>query len=104
MRKAPENLTAWEIMQRVFHYEWSYAWLVDSIGLLRRAIEIDPTLAEAHALLAARLAYMLWYGELDKVESSLAHAERALELAPDNTSARALVRELEQEAQRQSPR
>jgi TolB-like protein/Tfp pilus assembly protein PilF len=85
MRKAPENLTAWEIMQRVFYYEWSYEWLTDSIDLLRRAIEIDPTLAEAHALLAARLAYMLWYGEFDKVVSSLAHAERALKLAPNNT-------------------
>lgn len=86
VRKAPESLTAWEIFQQARYYEWSYEWLTKSITLLKRAIELDPELAEAHALLAARMAYMIWYGHLDSVAQSLAHAARALELAPDNAN------------------
>jgi adenylate cyclase len=34
--------------------------------------------------LAARLAYMMWYGQLEQVALSVPHAERSLALAPDN--------------------
>jgi adenylate cyclase len=86
IRKAPESLSAWEIFQQARYYEWSYDWLTKSITLLKRAIELDPELAEAHALLAARMAYMIWYGHLNSVAQSLTHAARALELAPDNAN------------------
>ncbi len=84
VRRPAESLNAWEIVQKVRFYGWSAQWLSESIALLARAIELDPTLAEAHALLAARMAYMIWYGQHESVSKSMIHAERALELAPDN--------------------
>ena len=85
-RKPPQSLNAWEIFQQARTYEWSYQWLSESIALLKRAIELDPSLADAHALLAARMAYMIWYGQLESVAQSLTHADRALVLAPDNAN------------------
>ena len=85
-KKPPESLNAWEIFQRARYYEWSHDGLRKSIELLRRAVDLDPTLAEARGLLAARMAYMIWYGDFASVAASLAIADQALELAPDNTN------------------
>lgn len=84
--KPPSSLSAWEMVVQALYYGWSEQWMKDSIQILRRAIELDPLLAEAHALLAARLAYMAWFGDFAAVADSLTHAKRALDLAPDNAN------------------
>jgi adenylate cyclase len=47
-----------------------------SVGLLERAIELNPNLAMAHGLLA------ISYASLDRPADGLAHIERALRLSP----------------------
>lgn len=84
--KPPSSLTAWEMVVQALYYGWSEQWMKDSIQMLRRAVELDPLLAEGHALLAARLAYMVWFGDFAAVAESLSCAERALSLAPDNAN------------------
>lgn len=84
--KPPGNRSAWEMVVQALYYGWSEQWMKESIQMLRRAIELDPLLAEGHALLAARLAYMVWFGDFAAVAESLACAKRALSLAPDNAN------------------
>jgi TolB-like protein/cytochrome c-type biogenesis protein CcmH/NrfG len=86
VKRPPDSWNAWEIFQEARHYEWSAEWLRRSIVSLERAIKLDPRLAEAHALLAARRAYMMWFGDFESLVRSLTDAERSLELAPDNTN------------------
>lgn len=81
----PDDMNAWELLQRAMYYGWSQDWLLDSIGLLEKSISMEESLAEAHALLAARLAYMMWYGDFEKVARSMEHAQRALSLAPESS-------------------
>jgi tetratricopeptide (TPR) repeat protein len=83
--KRMDDLNAWELLHRAMYYGWTYDWLVDSIALLEKSIQMDETLAESHALLAARLAYMIWYGDMEKVARSMKHAQRALALEPESS-------------------
>lgn len=84
--KPPSSLSAWEMVVQALYYGWSEEWMKNSIQTLRHAVELDPQLAEAHALLAARLAYMTWFGDFAAVAESLGYAQRALDLAPDNAN------------------
>ncbi|NMG28539.1 winged helix-turn-helix domain-containing protein [Aromatoleum evansii] len=84
-RKPTENLDAYDLFQRARSEK--HKLTVDSereaVTLLRRAIELDPNFAEAHALLG-------WVGALERLfggtgasyEESLAQVQRSLELHP----------------------
>lgn len=87
--KPPESLDAWGCVVRAMPYIWT--WVVqnedDGINLLKRAIELDPTYARARSLLAWALATRVVLGNLDfesGISESLALAQRALELDPDD--------------------
>jgi TolB-like protein len=53
-RKPPENLAAWECYQRGFWHLWGFTkpGFAEAENLFRRAIEIEPGLARAHAALS----------------------------------------------------
>ncbi len=53
--------------------------------LFKRAIELDPDFALAHAALGACYAQrgLAWYAGLESADQALPHAQRALELEPD---------------------
>jgi TolB-like protein/DNA-binding winged helix-turn-helix (wHTH) protein/Flp pilus assembly protein TadD len=53
-RKAPENLAAWECYQRGFWHLWGFTkpGFAEAEALFRRATEIEPGLARAHAALS----------------------------------------------------
>lgn len=82
--RSPEQLGAWELFQRARSYKWSYDWLKESIEVLERAIELDARSAQAHALLSARLAYLIWYGEFDQIERAFQHLAIAMEISPQD--------------------
>jgi adenylate cyclase len=60
--------------------------------LFRRAIELDPAFAQAHAALAANCAWLYqWRGRHpEHLEEALRESERALELRPDLAEAHAV--------------
>lgn len=84
-RKSPTELNAWELFMRARTYNWSRDWLHQSIELLERAIAIDPAAASARALLAARFAYLIWYGEFENAGRALEQIDKALELDPNDS-------------------
>ena len=84
VKKSTAELSAWEIFQRARTYNWSFPWLKQSIDELRRAVNLDPHSAQPRALLAARLAYLVWYGEFDQFGEAQEHLEVALELQPQD--------------------
>lgn len=84
-RKPTENLDAYDLFQRARgeKHKLTVASEREAVALLRRAIELDPNFAEAHALLG-------WVGALERLfggtgasyEESLARVQRSLELHP----------------------
>jgi non-specific serine/threonine protein kinase len=88
-RTAPENLDAWGLVRRAYHF-WNHAWtpegVEDALNLLRRAVQLDPSYAAARAFLALYLIqrtvnFISPNPEADMREA-LAAASTAIELAP----------------------
>lgn len=85
LRKPTENLDAYDLFQQARSEKHKHT--VDSerraAALLRRAIELDPTFAEAYALLGWVSALeRLFGGTGASYEEALAHVRRSLELHP----------------------
>ena len=88
-RAAPENLDAWGLVRRAYHF-WNHAWtpegVDDALNLLRRAVELDPAYSAAHAFLGFYLIqrvvnYISPNPQADRTEA-LAAAAKAMDLAP----------------------
>ena len=77
-----DQLSAWEIYQRARRYDWSGKWLRRSIDELKEAVELEPELAPAHALLACRMVYLLWHGDFSFFNQVFEHLKTAQSLAP----------------------
>jgi adenylate cyclase len=95
MRKAPENLSAWEAYQRALS-QWLWASdLSAPTHFLRRAIALDPRFAPAHAMLASRYIWeaSIGAGAPPGESARLAEGEAriALELDPDSALAHAVL-------------
>jgi serine/threonine protein kinase/tetratricopeptide (TPR) repeat protein len=91
-KASPEELDAWGLVRKAYHF-WNYGFrpegIGDSLNLLRRAVELDPHYANAHAFLGLylieKVALMLSeHPEQDRVEAQAA-VDRAFELAPNDT-------------------
>ncbi|MEP9387850.1 adenylate/guanylate cyclase domain-containing protein [Mesorhizobium sp. KR9-304] len=87
--RPPESLDAWGCVVRAMPQIWT--WVVQDedggINLLKRAIELDPSYARAHSLLAWALATRVVLGNIDYergIADSLALAQRAIDLDPDD--------------------
>jgi adenylate cyclase len=93
-RKPPENLDAWELLQRGlshFHHI-NKADHAEAMRLFREAIALDPEFAAAHAYLAFALSTSVLYGYVEDtakaVASARAVAEQAVSLDPNEPMAR----------------
>ena len=88
--KKPGDITAWEAIARAWsaYRKWDAAARVDYIEEARRAVAIAPDYAPGHALLANGLAndYLVSPHDPAEVQRICAIAERALVLAPDDSS------------------
>jgi serine/threonine protein kinase/Flp pilus assembly protein TadD len=91
-KASPEELDAWGLVRKAYHF-WNYSFrpadIGDSLNLLRRAVELDPDYANAHAFLGLylieRVALILSeHPEQDRAEARTA-VDRAFELAPNDT-------------------
>ncbi|HJP97416.1 MAG TPA: tetratricopeptide repeat protein [Rhodanobacteraceae bacterium] len=86
-RCAPRDMRAYDFYLRgrqILNMQGSDEW-TRAPGMFRRAIELDPGYAQAHAGLADSLAQLLIWRILkpeDVLDEALAAAKRALELAP----------------------
>ena len=88
-RSSPENLDAWGLLQRAYHF-WNHAFsregLEAALAQTRRAVELDPSYAAAHAFLGLylieRVIHVLTPLVEEERREALAAAERAVELAP----------------------
>jgi serine/threonine protein kinase len=85
----PENLDAWGLLRRAYHF-WNYSFspegLDEGLRLLHRAVELDPRYANAQAFLGMYLVERVIHAftprkEEERLEARAA-VERALELAP----------------------
>jgi eukaryotic-like serine/threonine-protein kinase len=90
---APENLDAWGLLRKAYHF-WNFNFspegLDEALSLLRRAVTIDPRYAVAHAFLGMYLVERVIHGftprkEEERLEARAA-VELALELAPRDPS------------------
>jgi serine/threonine protein kinase len=85
----PENLDAWGLLRRAYHF-WNYSFspegLDEGLRLLHRAVELDPRYANAQAFLGMYLVERVIHAFTAKKEEerleARASVERALELAP----------------------
>jgi serine/threonine protein kinase/Flp pilus assembly protein TadD len=91
-KASPDELDAWGLVRKAYHF-WNYgfhpAGIGDSLNLLRRAVELDPDYANAHAFLGLylieKVALILSENpEQDRAEAQAA-VDRAAELAPNDT-------------------
>ena len=91
-KASPHELDAWGLVRKAYHF-WNYgfhpAGISDSLNLLRRAVELDPNYANAHAFLGLylieKVALILSeHPEEDRAEAQAA-VDRAVELAPNDT-------------------
>ena len=85
--KMTENTEAYKlyIESRQYSMKRNDDDLVKAIELLKRALELDPNFAEAHAELSFLYGQQFFYGNLGKDERDelmKLHMDRALELAP----------------------
>ncbi len=93
IRKAPQNLSAWEAYQRGL-WHWAKHMPADierAQQFFRRASELDPLFAAPHAMLA--LYYQHIYGAVVRVdyETAVTEAKKAIELDPDDATALAVA-------------
>ncbi len=84
LAKPPETLAAWQLVHRARPAYVTQESGAQAMALLRRAIELDPTYVEAHALLAQHLSFMSIVIDVRYAEQALAVIDRALTLDPDN--------------------
>jgi adenylate cyclase len=91
-KASPDELDAWGLVRKAYHF-WNYGFrpegISDSLNLLRRAVELDPHYANAHAFLGLylveKVALLLSeHPEQDRVEAQAA-VDQAFELAPNDT-------------------
>ncbi|MEZ5878946.1 MAG: hypothetical protein R3D43_15025 [Tepidamorphaceae bacterium] len=91
----PETANAWQLyLQAIWNPGEtvnSLAWEKERIALAKRAIELDPTFGQAHAVLAEKLGNLI---AMDSTSDTGAlrteaekHARRAIELAPNDADA-----------------
>jgi TolB-like protein/Flp pilus assembly protein TadD len=78
VRRPPENLDAWDCYQRGFYHLWGFTTpgFAEAERLFRRAVELDPGLARAHAGLSYVHLQMAFYEDL---HSRAEHIQEALE-------------------------
>jgi len=64
-RRPPESLDAWDCYQRGFYHLWGFTTpgFTEAERLFRRAIELEPSLARAHAGLSYVHLQMAFYGD-----------------------------------------
>ncbi len=86
-KKPTEELEAWELVNRARPMYLTQNRDEDPTALLRRAIEIDPSYIEAHALLSIYLSFMPETRTPEQVNEARQEVERALELDPNNDQA-----------------
>lgn len=84
MARQPEALQAWELVNRARQPLAGSQQIKEAISNLRRAIELDPNYAEAHALLAAFDSYKAILFGPQHATSAKKLADRAMELEPTN--------------------
>ena len=96
-RKPTESLTAWELTQRAFfeYFQYSAEGIAAAKTFATRAIEADPDIVLAHALLARIHTADAMSGRSDDAAESLrlarAAAERAIELDSRSDAAHAAL-------------
>jgi TolB-like protein/class 3 adenylate cyclase/Flp pilus assembly protein TadD len=85
-RKRPENMDAWDHYMRGMwrNYQFNAEDSLRAERLMRRAIELDPTLAPGHIGLARVLVIRIWWGWSEDPradgQAAYAAARRAIEL------------------------
>jgi TolB-like protein/DNA-binding winged helix-turn-helix (wHTH) protein len=79
-RKPPQNLDAWDCYQRGLWHMWAFTTpgLEEAEALFKRAIELEPGLARAHAGLSYVYLQSTWYRDPSGRRGLL---EKAMELA-----------------------
>jgi TolB-like protein/Flp pilus assembly protein TadD len=79
-RKAPQSLDAWDCFQRGLWHMWAFTTpgLEEAEAMFRRAIELEPGLARAHAGLSYVYLQSIWYRDPAGRAGLL---EKAMELA-----------------------
>ncbi len=89
IRKAPENLDAWEACQRgLWHMaKHTLSDTGQAQHFFTRASELDALLASPHALLAACYSQMIGLGGFANQEMAEAEAHKAIALDPDDSNA-----------------
>jgi adenylate cyclase len=88
-RSSTEQLDAWGLLRRAYHF-WNHAFsregLEGALAQARRAVELDPAYAAAHAFLGLYLIQRVIHVLTPRIEEerreALGAAERAVELAP----------------------
>lgn len=88
-RLAPGNLNAYDLFQKArFHFNrFTRAHNAEARGLLERAVALDPSLTEAHALLGATYTTEFvfgWNRDAALLDAALGRIEQALSLEPSN--------------------
>jgi serine/threonine protein kinase/tetratricopeptide (TPR) repeat protein len=92
-RSSPEHLDAWGLLHRAYYF-WNHAFspdgLEEALGQVRRAIELDPGYAAAHAFLGLYLIERVIHVLTPRIEEERAEAEaeaeKAVQLAPADPS------------------
>jgi tetratricopeptide (TPR) repeat protein len=93
LRQPPENLQAWELTLRAMSivFDWRPETLQRGLLDARKAIELDPNYALAHAILALILSWRSVSGWTDDFEAeraeSVREADKAAKLSYDNAGA-----------------
>lgn len=93
-RSSPNSLDAWGLLRQAYHFynhTFSFDGLERALGQARRAVELDPTYAAAHAFLGhyliMRVILALTPRADEERQEALAAAERAVDLAPRDPNA-----------------
>ncbi len=89
-RKSPANLSAFDTYLLAEGSTWAHkvtkAGLIEAEGLIRKALQLDPQLARAYALLADVQSYLIDHGFAPSVEEALSKmleaGEKAVQLDP----------------------
>jgi DNA-binding winged helix-turn-helix (wHTH) protein/tetratricopeptide (TPR) repeat protein len=82
-RSKPDNLQAWELTRLALStaLDWRPITMQGSVNACRRALELDPNYAHAHAYLAFFLAWQIAQGWAEDPEKNRRDAQHHVELA-----------------------